>query len=71
MKINKNPFRIIKDFFSNKFEQVEKEIENEVKELNKIEDNLDDVKDKSELFNKKVSEFGGCSDRKMIKFWLF
>ncbi len=74
MKIISNPFKSIKDFLWDKFGSLEKKINKDSLELEKIEKELEEIKkSKPESAQNKdiVSNISGWTDKKMLKFWLF
>ena len=71
MKININPFKNLRNFFSSKLKNVEDNLEKDSKELHDIEDSLIDIKKDSEMISDNLIKIDWRSDKKMIKFRLF
>lgn len=71
MKVIWNPLKSIKDFFSSKFNNIEKKLDKDSNDLHKIESKLEKFKKIPNNWLEKNYRCSGWSDRKMIKFWLF
>jgi len=71
MKLIWNPLKGIKEFFFNRFSNIEKKLDKDGDELHKIESNLEKFKKISNNGTTESCKCSGWSDRKMIKFWLF